>query len=435
MICSTTRRGHPQLVRSGRRRDEDRLRHALHELVEPQRPVVHRERQPEAVVDERLLARAVALVHPADLRHRLVRLVDHDEEVAREVVEQRERRLTRRAAVEHARVVLDAVAVAELLHHLEVVLGALAQAVRLEQLALLLELRDVPLELLADHGSGALDRRRRRHVVRGRVDRDLVLARVDLAAERVEVRDRLDLVAEQRDAVGRLRIRRLHLDDVAARAEAPAAEHHVVAAVLDVDEGPQQLVARVALAHPHGHQLLLVLARRAEAVDARDRGDDHDVAAAQERRGRRVAQPVDVLVARGVLLDVGVRGGQVRLGLVVVVVRDEVLDGVRREELPELVAELRGKRLVVGDHERRLLDCGDHVGHRERLAGGGRAEQRLVLPALVDAGRELRDRLRLVAGRLVALAETEETHVRSLGNRGGIPVRAADYRESPSSPG
>ena len=118
-----------------------------------------RERQPEAVRDERLLARAVALVHAADLRHRLVRLVDHHEEVAREVVEQRERRLPGRAAVEHARVVLDAVAVAELLHHLEVVLGALAQAVRLEQLALLLEHRDVPLELLADRRGGALDRR------------------------------------------------------------------------------------------------------------------------------------------------------------------------------------------------------------------------------------------------------------------------------------
>ena len=80
------------------------------------------------------------------------------EEVAREVVEQRERRLARRAAVEHARVVLDAVAVADLLHHLEVVLGALAQALRLEQLALLLEARDAALELLADRRGGALDR-------------------------------------------------------------------------------------------------------------------------------------------------------------------------------------------------------------------------------------------------------------------------------------
>ena len=125
--------------------------------------------------------------------------------------------------------------------------------------------------------------------------------------------------------------------------------------------------------------------------------------------------------------------GQVRLGLVVVVVRDEVLDGVRREELAELVAELRGERLVVRDHERRLLDRRDHVGHRERLARGRRAEQRLVLQAVVDPGRELGDRLRLIAGRLVALAEAEETHACSLGNHPPEPQAEPDAQRVPAS--
>ena len=44
--------------------------------------------QPEAVVDEVALAGHVALVHPADLRHRDVRLVDDEQEVLGEVVEQ-----------------------------------------------------------------------------------------------------------------------------------------------------------------------------------------------------------------------------------------------------------------------------------------------------------------------------------------------------------
>ena len=89
----------PQLPRARRRRDEDQLRHLLEELVEPERPVVERRREPEPVVDQRLLARAVALVHAADLRHRLMRLVDEDHEVVREVVEQRERVRARRGAL------------------------------------------------------------------------------------------------------------------------------------------------------------------------------------------------------------------------------------------------------------------------------------------------------------------------------------------------
>ena len=85
-------------------------------------------------------------------------------------------------------------------------------------------------------------------------------------------------------------------------------------------------------------------------------------------------QPRDVVVLRRVLLDVEVGLRDVRLGLVVVVVGDEVLDGVVREELAELVAELRGERLVVRDHERRPADLLDRPGHRRRLAGAGRAD-------------------------------------------------------------
>ena len=128
-----------ELVRARRRRDEDHLVDLAEELVEAERAVVEGGREAEAVVDERLLARAVALVHPPELRHGLVRLVDVDDEVVGEVVDQRERVRARRPAFEHPRVVLDPVAEAELLQHLDVVLGALPDPVRLEQPALRLE--------------------------------------------------------------------------------------------------------------------------------------------------------------------------------------------------------------------------------------------------------------------------------------------------------
>src|SRR5215211_3904659 len=74
-------RGMAELERPRRRRDEDQLRHLRQELVEAERPIVQRRRQPEAEVDQRLLARAIPFVHAPDLRHRLVRLVDEDDEV------------------------------------------------------------------------------------------------------------------------------------------------------------------------------------------------------------------------------------------------------------------------------------------------------------------------------------------------------------------
>ena len=70
--------------------------------------------------------------------------VDDDEGVLRQVVEQRRRRLARRAPGQVPGVVLDAVAVSDLLDHLEIEHRPLVQAVGLEDLALGLELAPVP---------------------------------------------------------------------------------------------------------------------------------------------------------------------------------------------------------------------------------------------------------------------------------------------------
>ena len=109
----------------------------LDELLEAQRPVVGRRRQAEAVLDERLLAAAVALVLAVELRAPLTWLSSSTTRKSSGKKSSRVfGRLARAPAVDRRRVVLDAVAEADLLHHLEVVLGAHAEALGLEQLAL-----------------------------------------------------------------------------------------------------------------------------------------------------------------------------------------------------------------------------------------------------------------------------------------------------------
>ena len=144
----------------------------------------------------------------------------------------------------------------------------------------------------------------------------------------------------------------------------------------------------------------MVALRRTQAVDAGDGRDDDDVAPLEKRARRAVAQLIDLVVDRGVLLDVGVRRDDVGLRLVEVVVTDEVADVVVREERLELARELRGQCLVVGDDERRLLHLLDDLGDRVRLARARRAQEDLRLLAVLDTGRELLDGLRLVAHRL-----------------------------------
>ena len=82
------------LVFAGRRRDVKKATmNVAFELVEFERAVVERARKAESVFDQGLFARAVAAIHCADLRHGLVRLVEDEQEVLREIIDQRRRRL------------------------------------------------------------------------------------------------------------------------------------------------------------------------------------------------------------------------------------------------------------------------------------------------------------------------------------------------------
>src|SRR5206468_1745147 len=95
-------------------RDVERLAYVARELLEVERAVVERGREAEAELDQRLFSGAVSSVHAADLWHGDVALVDDEQVVLGEVVEERVGRLPRGAAVEVARVVLDAGAEAHL---------------------------------------------------------------------------------------------------------------------------------------------------------------------------------------------------------------------------------------------------------------------------------------------------------------------------------
>ena len=138
---------HRLLVVSRRCGDVDELGDARLKLVKAQRPVVERRGQAEAMLDERDLTRAVSLVHATNLRHRNVTLVDDAEHVFGEVIDKRVGRLAGRAPVKVARVVLDAVAVAHVLKHLEVIGGTLREPLGLEQHVVCLELGHALLKL------------------------------------------------------------------------------------------------------------------------------------------------------------------------------------------------------------------------------------------------------------------------------------------------
>src|SRR5215208_4266567 len=268
----------PRFVVGRCRRHEHRLRHHALELLEHERSIVERARQAEPVLDQVLLARAVAAIHPADLRDGYVAFIDDHQRMARQIVDQRRRRLPFPASRQVPRVILDASTEAKLGQHLEIEARALLDALRLEQLTLRLK----GLDTLSQLGLDLFDRAQRgiarRDIVARWVDRIARHSLQHLPGQRIEQRELFDLVVEQIDAQRYLGVlRREHINHVAAHAERSAPELELVALILHLRKTPDDLALRRLLMLAQMQDHAVIVDRIADTVDARDGGDDHAV--------------------------------------------------------------------------------------------------------------------------------------------------------------
>ncbi len=207
------------------------------------------------------------------------------------------------------------------------------------------------------------------------------------------------------------------MDFDAVAADSKRASLEILAAlVLNIHQPPQQRLAGGPLPRLKHHQHPVIRFGRPKTVNARNRGHDDDVAPLEKRSSRTHAQPVKLVVDGGLLFNVGVRRRQVRFGLVIVVIADEIFHRVLREEIAEFVEELRRERLVVREHQRRPVHVGDDLGHRERLARAGYAQKHLVLITTFHAAYQMVNGLRLIAAGFVITCKFEV-------HGGAIPAR------------
>ncbi len=253
------------------------------------------------------------------------------------------------------RVVLNALAAADLPQHFQVVTRTLLDALGLQQLAAVLEPLDPFDQFLVDGRQRMLHLFRRGHIMRRWVDGDMIADTEDLPGHRIHFLDALDLITEQLHPDRRLCAGRIDVDHIAAHAEGPSLKRQIVADILDIHQLAQDLLTRFLHTRPQRKHLVLVVERAAQAVNAGHRGHDNDIPALRQRRRRRVAQLFDLIVDVRIFFDIGIGRRYIGLRLIIVVVADKILHRVLREELLKLAVKLRRQRLIMGNHQRRLL--------------------------------------------------------------------------------
>ena len=171
-------------------------------------------------------------------------LIDEHQRILRQIIQQRRRRLARHAAGKMARVVLDAVAVADFLDHLHVEQRALMDALRFEQPALLFEQSFPALQFVLDRLNGLLEPRPRHDEVALRINGQTIEHCDFVAGQRIECAELIDFVAPELDAKADVFVSRMDFDRVAAHAKRSALEIEIVALVENLDQLGENVAPR-----------------------------------------------------------------------------------------------------------------------------------------------------------------------------------------------
>ena len=255
----------------------------IHPLVDPvaeffkfQRPVVKGGGQAEAVIHQRFLPGPVAPVHGPDLGQRHMALVHEEQKILGKIVQQRHGRAARRPVGNDPGVVLDPGAVAQLLHHLDIVVRALLDPLGLDELVVCFKIFYPVVALCPDPADGGGHFLLGGHIVAGGIDGGVVQVADRRTGDYVDLADPVDLVAEKLHPDGLVVcVGRENLHRVAPDAEHVAFKGQVVSLVADLHKLAQKLVKVPGLAGPERDDHVGVVNGVAQAIDAGD-GGHHD---------------------------------------------------------------------------------------------------------------------------------------------------------------
>ena len=238
--------------------------------------------------------------------------------------------------------------------------------------------------------------------MRSRVNGDMADNVFDLASQRIELADAVDLIAEEFHTDGSFSgVGRENLHHITVDTELVADEVDIVALILQFHQLVEQFISVFFHTCTQRDDHVSVVDRVAKRVDTGNGSHDDNISAFRQGGGCGMAQFFDFLVDRAVFFNIGVCIGDISLRLIVIVIGYKVFYRVVGEEFLELTAKLGSESFIVGKDQGRTVDFDDDIGHGKSFTGAGHTHQRLLLVPVDDTLSQSTNGLRLVTGRLV----------------------------------
>ena len=360
------------------------------ELIKGQGPVVKGRGQAEAVFHQFRFSGQISTVHGPDLGDGHMAFIHNKQKVFGKIVDEGIGGLPGLSAVKITGIVLYAVTVADLQHHLHVVGHPLLDALGFQRLLVVQKHLLLPVHIRLYVPHGAFELFRPGGIMGGGEDGRMVADGQQFAGKGVDLGNPVDLIPEEADPVGAVfGAHGENIQNISPDPEGAPLKVHVVSLELNLHQPAHDLVALYLHARPQGDGELQVLRRISQCIDAGNGGNDDHIPPLVQGAGGGMPQPVDLFVDGGGLFYIGVGRGNVGFGLVVIVIRDEILHRTVRKKGPQLAAKLGGQGLVVGQHQRGLLHLLNDLGHGIGLAAAGNTQQHLELVTRQHAPRQL----------------------------------------------
>src|SRR5580698_2646397 len=129
--------------------------------------------------------------------------------------------------------------------------------------------------------------------MRLRINRQPHILLLDGAEQRINLRERLNLISKQLDAISHVVISRKNLDDVAAHAKSTSTEIPIGALVKNFDEFARNVLALDLLTLLQKEHHPVISLRRTQSINAGDRSHNQTIAPLEQRPRSRKPQLVE----------------------------------------------------------------------------------------------------------------------------------------------